>query len=501
LNRPLRGAGSLLAWFGLALAPPWLPAQGPVYRDHWAFLHLEQRRAEVLAGLPSLSAEARAAVAQAMAGPDQGVPFGQVASALAMVRGAECDPQYLMRVSLGAFVLPEVADPEATKEECRSTNVSLFLGAGTTLPAACAFTIQLRAADGKLVFEQAITEGTALDDLRRAKPAVRIPSAELPDGRYEVEVRTRFDEKAPPDHAPRLRWSCHVLRGYQARAEAAMAAAQQALPGLSGGARALVAAALAAVVRAYAGEAWVVTSNAVDDLVQLEGALRAVAAKQPLRVEPGHTWLTFTPADGRPLQVVVRKAPGEGPAPLLLVVGGTPSYDTTARRPLAPLTRHPGWLAAELAAFAASRPWHVAFVESPGGGRDFVPALRHGLGELRALLAIDGVGLVAEREAAVVVGLRLHELAGELRGAVLCGAAALPMTRLGELASLPIRFLRLAGYPGSETMQQSLERLRSSPAAAGADIGWLVTEELPWPFGLPLAAPAMEAWFASRFAP
>ena len=80
---------------GLVIAMSMVPlsaiAQGPVYRERWGYLHLENRRAEVFHELRGRSEEDVAKVAEILVAPDFGKPFMPVAKALAFLRGVEAD--------------------------------------------------------------------------------------------------------------------------------------------------------------------------------------------------------------------------------------------------------------------------------------------------------------------------------------------------------------------------------------------------------------------------
>ena len=75
-------------------------AQGPVYRERWGFLHLENRRAEVFDELRGRSAEDVAKVSALLADTTNGIPFIPVAKALAFLRGVPADDAFVMRAAL-----------------------------------------------------------------------------------------------------------------------------------------------------------------------------------------------------------------------------------------------------------------------------------------------------------------------------------------------------------------------------------------------------------------
>lgn len=475
-----------------------LPAQGPVYRERWSYLHLEHRRDELRQELlqhPAALARATAA----LAADDQGVPFRPLAQALAAVRDVPCDEAFLLRCSVGAFVLPEVCDPDSTKEDCRVTNVSVFLPYPLPLPAKLAFTVVVYDSAGKERWRSAIQGEHDLTDLRMGRATAKVPSGELGDGSYVAEVLTSIDGKEPGTAAPRLRWPFHVLRGYQRRSEAAMPAAHAQGPKLSPAAQAVLTGSAGLVGRAYTGEAFAVHSDAVHDLERLEQQLAALERGESLPAQPGIDLPLAIPVPGgNPLAAVLRIAAAE--APLLVVIAGAPGYDLTGRRPTAPVSRDPAWLANEFAGFGKAHGWNLAFVESPGGGRDFAQALVAALPVLRQLAPVRGKPLlVCEREAAAVLGLSAHQLREAVGGFLLVGGGAMPANLLQRVGPLPIRYARVHGSPANDGMQRVVEFAagQATGAAERADVRWLDEQELPWPFALSLRLPALEAGAAA----
>ena len=484
-----------------------LSAQGPVYRERWGYLHLEHRRGELLQELQRAEPAAVAAVAELLAGPDDGVPFVPVAKALARLRGVEADAAFVLRSAISTFLLPEVCDPDGRNELCRTTNVSVFLPFTLPLPGAVSFAFEVADAGGKVVWQQTLDGPAELADLRMARPNVKVPCGELADGSYRLTLRTRIDGVLPRADEPVLQWPFHVLRGYQARAEAALAAVHAAVapaevPGaqLSTDDRALLLGLADPVQRAYLGEAFVVRSDAVVELQRLEQALANRAAERPLASGlTGDLPLALATGGELPLSCLLRPAAGAEPAPLVVVIGGAPSYDTTARQPTSPPVREPGWLAHELGQLAGGGRWHLAFVTSPGGGRNFGDALKLALPLLAARVATGGrlPIVVAEREAASLVGLRVRELKPLVSALVLVGGAGLPGPSIDLLDGIPVRMVRLHGLPAGDGLQRSLDYARQRAVGQGSevslrsDFAWLVEREQPWLFGLPLVQPEL----------
>lgn len=499
------GEGKLLAVAAALTAAlvPALRAQGPVYRERWGFLHLEHRRAELLAALAPKDRAAHVRAAELLAGDDRGAPFAPVARATAQLRDASPDAAYLLRATIGAYVLPEVCDPEAKNEICRTTNVSLFLPYGVEPVGALTFELIVDDA-GRTVWSTTVTQDTEMNDLRVGRSSAQVPCGDLPDGTYRVTVRTCIDGEGPRPGDPGLSWPFHVLRGYQERAERAFGLAREKSAALSPGERAVLVGLAAAVSRAYYGEAFAVASDGVDDLLLLERALANVDdGKAAAHGIAGDLSLALPTDGGPPLGCVLRRA-GPEPRPLVVVVAGTPAYDSTLRRPSAPATRDPVWTAHELATFGAADAWHVAFVESPGGGRDFAAALRSALSLLRELApAGDTLPLlVCEREAAAVVGLHVASFVPLVRGLVLIGSGAMTGPSLDGLGALPVRLSRVHGAavdPLARVMDY-VEHKRAAGAWQG-DVAWLGERSPPWCIALPLLAGDVEAFARTLWKP
>lgn len=506
------GEGQLLAATAalttLAALGALAPAQGPLYRERWGFQLLEHRRHEVLEALRDRPPEVHAEIAALLAVPENGQPFASVAQALARLRSVAGDDSFHLRTAIGAYVLPEVCDPQASKELCRTVHVTVFLPTPLPLPGAVAFDLVVRDATGaerwRLLFDRVErSDGIAVEDLRTGQVTASVPCADWPDGTYRLDVVTRIDGKPPAANSPSLSWEFHLLRGYQARAEAALTAAVRVGGTLPALAQAIVLGMGERVQRAYYGEAFAVRSEAVVELERLERVLKNVEkGESVLAGLTGDVALALPDGKGGRLAAVLRPAVGDGPRPLLLIASGTPCYDLSPRRPSAPATRDPAWTAHAFAGFAKERGWHQVFLESPGGGRDYAAALSAVLPSLRALLP-GGAGpvvLVAEREAASVVGLQLQRLRAEFAGVALVGAGVFPRPVALATAGLPIRFGRMHGTPANDAMANLIGYCAETKEPAGLDVRWLADGDAAWPMALPLFAAGIESFAAAVFA-
>lgn len=501
-QRELLAAGTLIAVTLLAVAAP--RAQGPIYRERWGYQHLERLRATVRDELAGRDAATVAAVAALLAEPDRGLPVVPVARALAHLRGVEADAAFVLRAAIAVFPLPEVVDPVASSEECRGANLTVYLPFTLPSPGKLSFVAELRrvgAATDEVLWGAVITSDTGVEDLRMARPRVRAERDEWQDGEYEMRLRTRIDGAEPRATDPVLTWTCHVLHGYQARAEQAFAAARQMRPPLTPRLGALLDGFVAPVLRSYSGEAVEGRSDAVRELERLEAVVaNLTAGNDPLAGLDGDL-LTALPVAGQAaLPCVLRRANVAGSRPLVVFAPGVPTYDARTWRPTAPATRGARWLAEELRGFGQDRGWHAAFLDSPGG-RDYAVALKDALVALRELLPVGDrpVVLVAEREAAAVAALLVPELRGQLAGLVLVGSGGLGASQLAALGDLPVRYVLPPGLVASDGLRRSLELVKdhAQPGAAPLDLARFDIAP-PWPFAVPMAAASIAAFVAER---
>lgn len=497
---------ALIAAVALGVQCATLPAQGIVYRESWSHLHLEQRRLEVLHELRSRPAEDADAVARLFAAPDRGEPWRRIAEVMAMLRGVAADDAFVLRAAMCAFVLPEVADPDGANTECRVTNVSAFLPTSLPLPPALAIEVVVHDSRGEQVWSGQIVGEPTLENLRMARTVTRIPSDRLPDGSYFATVRTCIGGKQPGPGDPTLRWPLHVLRGFQARCEAAMARAAEVGPAQEPLSRALVAGLARPLHRTYHGEAFEGTSRALADLHRLEHALQnlddqrhvldGMAGDVPVQLVDGG------------LRCIVRLpepfASERAARPLVVFAAASPAWDAGITRPAAPATRGPGWLAEELPVFGARAGCDVMFVESPGGGRDHAPALAAAIEGGKRLLGTGGkpVLLVCDRESASVAALHVERLRSVISGLVLVGSGGMSGAVLDGLGSFPVRMVPVNGHTGSDGLRRSLDYVKARAGAGEwrGDVARLVEAEPTWVFAVPLLADAIEAFAIGQFA-
>lgn len=486
-----------------AMATADASAQGPVYRERWGYLHLENRRAQVFDELAARSAEDVAKVSAMLVANDEGVPFRPVAKALAHLRGVACDDAFLLRSAIGMFLLPEVVDADSTVEMCRSANFSLFLPFSLKAPGAMSFELIVRDTSGAQVWSKVLDRNIEMRDLRMAQIRGSVPAEKLPDGTYEVELRTMLDGKGPRAKDPVLRWQFHSLRGYQARAEKALAIAVTDRGDYEPELRSHLDGIALHVSRAFSGEAFAVKSDGVRDLERLEKCLDNLANKRaPL------TGLTGRIATAMPVAEIVqpctfRSPKDKSPHPMVVFVTGAPAYDTGSRRPTAPAMREGSWLWRELGDFGVAEQWHVVACDSPGGGRPFGKALLATLQSLPSVLSTGGQKplLVCDREAAGVVSLQLPKFRAHISGVVFVGGGAIPPNAVKQLQGLPVRMVKLAGYPGTRAIDRMLTYVGAIEKEGGEalDISLLHERQEPWLFGIARSRAELRAFAAQVF--
>ena len=500
-----RGTPARLAIASALLLSAFVTSQGPVYRERWGYLHLESLRAQVLDALVGRSPEDVAEVSKRLAAPDEGLPFRPVASALAYLRGVESDGPFLMRAGLGLFVLPEVVDADSTLPTCRSANFTVCLPFMIPVPGAMKFEFVVRDQAGEKVWSKVVDEDVDLRDVRLSQIKASVPAELLPDGRYEVELLTSFGNSAPRPNDPVYRWTFHALRGYQARADKAMAVAITDRSDYAPLVRAQLDGLAQNVNRAFSGQAFAVQSDAVRELELLEHCLENLAKERPPLFGMTGAIPTAMPAGGAALMqpCLVRGPSDDQPHPMVVFASASPSYNQGSQRPTAPETRSAKWLWRELGDFGVAEKWHVACCDSPGGGRRYAEALEKTLEALPKVLPTGGQKplLVCDREAASVVALQLARLRPHISGLVMCGFGSISRAEVGKLGGLPVRLLSLNGYPGSSTIERMMEYVDHLREAGGAvpDIARLHDRAEPWPFGVSRSRRELAAFAAEVF--
>ncbi|MGE3171146.1 MAG: hypothetical protein AB7O97_00885 [Planctomycetota bacterium] len=479
-------AGFVLA---LGLAPA-LDAQGPLYRERWTDLHLERLRLLVQHEAEGRDDAVLQRVADLLTEDGRGIPFVPAARALAHLRGVEPDPAFVLRATMGVFLLPEVVDPEATVEDCHRLNVTPVLPYELPLPGAITFAIEVVDAAGAVVHAARDEEAVENHDLRMGHRTLTVPGAELGDGTYRLRLRTLIDGAEPRDGDPVLEHRFHVLRGYQQRALAArdgVAAAVAA--GMEPTMEAVLRGMDLEILRAYTGEAFDGFSDAVGDLRRAERALQNLAEDAPLLRGFDGELPAALPTGGSELLGATWRWPsaakGTEPRPLVVVIGAAPSLDVAARRPSAPATRSSRWTRLRLGDFGLGGAWPIAWLQSPGGGMQFAKALPQALAALHRILPTDGrTVFVLELDAAIALSYA-PDVLGEASAAVFVGAGVLLAPSLAKLGPLHVLGVPLTGHASSKSLQFTSKLI----AERGAELGFAGTFQLardlprPWTFG------------------
>lgn len=472
-------------------------AQGPIYRERWNDLHLQLLRERVQHESRGRDLATLTAAAELLAAVDTAAPFRPAARALAHLRGVEADAAFVLRASLGAFVLPEVVDPAAEREDCRSLHVSVQLPYSTELPGVIGFEVEVFDAAGARVHRAVFGDGAAVEDLRMAYTTTAVPGEALGDGRYRLRLRTTIDGKPPRAQDPVLEHGFSVLRGYGARAAEVLGDGRVATAALAPLPRSVLTGMLSEVERAFRGEAFDGVSDAVADLERAERAIASVGAGKPPQTGCVGIVPLALPTGGEAVLGAVVAFPADTTArPLVVVAGAAPAFDVKGHRPAAPEARSARWLQRRVADLGLGAAAHVAWLQSPGLGLDYAKALPSVLEALRELLPTDGrIVLVAELEAAVAVCYAPAVLR-RLSGLVLVGAGALPQSTLRGLGELPILGVPLSGHDSGKGLSFTAAVARGEQGA----VDWQCRFELvadgprPWTFGAAAAAAEIAAF-------
>ena len=468
--------------------------QGPLHRENWAYSHLQWRREQLQVQVMQATPAQQVAVRDLLDEPDQGLPFRNVVRASAQLSGRGFDDTLLFRSMVGAFVLPEVVDPDSSREECRSLSVSVFLPARVQPAGAASFRVLVRDTSGRVVHESEAPQECSVDDLRLAQCLVPVPCAGLEDGEYTVEVATFVAGKEAVDADPRLVQRFAVLRGYQQRAEQVVAAATR-LGGAASGIPACSLLAVAAEVnRAYSGEAPNGAATGREDLLLLERMVaRSAKGEDSLEGEAGDVLLGLPTGAQRPLTAVLRMPSGGKASCLVVVAAGSPFYGVDSPRPGAPACTSPRWTAR---ACADTRPVGAAvlFVESPGATPRWSEALARGVGALQDRLGIAPAHttLVVERDAAVAVCFGLAELLPRIETLDLVNGGVLSRKALEGLQGRRV-VAHVSRGPLSRGLQHTKDVVAGSQGPLQFDGSFLPVsaDGYPWQFALPLALRAV----------
>ncbi len=471
-----------------------LQGQGPLHRENWAYSHLQWRREQLLAEVLRATPTQQALVRDLLDEPDQGLPFRNVARASAKLAGREFDDTWLFRSMVGAFVLPEVVDPDSAREECRSLSVSVFLPARVQPAGATSFRLTVRDTAGRVVHESGTPQACSVDDLRLAQCLLPVPCVGLEDGEYTVEVLSSVAGKDAEAAEPRLVQRFAVLRGYQQRAERAVADATR----LAGAAPSIAASSLLAVAaevnRAYSGEAPNGAATGREDLLLLERMVaRSAKGEDVLDGEAGDVLVGLPTGAQRPLTGVLRMPSGGKASCLVVVVAGSPFYGADVPRPGAPASTSPRWTAR---ACADTRPAGAAllFVESPGAMPQWSEALARSVGAAQDRLGIapSHTTLVVEREAAVAVCFGLAQLLPRIETLDLVNGGVLSRSALEGLQGRRV-VAHVSRGPLSRGLQHTKDVVGGSQGPLQFDGSFVpvAVDGYPWQFALPIALRAV----------
>jgi len=484
------------AGFGALTFASSLFAQGPFYRERWADLHLELLRERVVRECAGREEAAARDCSNLLVSVDDSIPFRPSCEALASLRGVKCDDAFLLRGTMGAYVLPEVVDPTAAKEDCRQLHVTALLPYALPLPGEIRLVVEVFDPAGAKAVSAEFGAGASVEDLRMGYSHVEVPASDLADGAWRVRVSTWIDGKAPRETDPVVEHTFHVLRGYQKRAESAqqgILAAEGALPPVE---RAVLRGMLLEINRAYAGEAFDGASDAVVDLQRAERALENLGEAKPL-LEGLRSFLpaALPSGGGQPVSAALRwptAREGAPRRPLVCVLPGAPALDPRGRRPSAPEARTGRWAHRRIGDLGLGDEWPIVWMQSQGAGVHYGQALPTALAAAHELLPTDGTTIfVTELESSVALCFADGVL-DSARAVVLCGAGAFSRQQLERRASLPILGIPLTGHPSSTSLlftAATADRIRGDGGASA----FRLSAERPRPWVGGLAAAKAEA--------
>ena len=463
-----------------------LLAQGPLYRERWADLHLLLLRERVLVECGGRDDETVKKVASLLVEGNDSIPFRPASKALAHLRGVACDEAFLVRSTIGAFVLPEVVDPEGQQPACHSLNVTVLLPYLLPMPGGARFNVQVFDGAGERCFDEDFGAGASIEDLCLGQVRATVPCGEFADGTYRVRLTTIFDGKGPREHDFVVEHRFFVQRGYQRRAESV----QQRFPAVAAALAPLPYALLRGLVqemnRAYAGEAFDGSSDAVADLQRAEAAVSNVAADK--FVIAGFTDLlpAALPAGrGEVLPAVLRWPDGDQQPkdrrPLVVVLSAMPAFDPDGRRPSWPEVRSGRWAHRRVGDFGLGTQFPFAWLQSPGGTVEYSKSLPIAIAALHELLPTDGTTiLVAELEAAVAI-CYAPDVLKLARGLVLVGAGAMTQKQLEAMADVPMLGIPLTGHASAGGLAFTAE-VAEQIRRAGGKSGYQLATPRPRPW-------------------
>lgn len=466
------------------------PGQGPLYRENWAYSHLQWRREQLLAKLGSASEANRSRLLDVLEEPDQGLPFRNVARSLALLEDRDFGDAWLFRAMVCAFVLPEVVDPGSSREDCRLLNVSVFLPARLQPIGKASFRVVVRNTSGMVVHEGAAAVACSLDDLRLAQCLIPVPCGDLADGEYSVEVVTELAGGKAREGDPRLVHRFAVLRGYQQRAEAAIAAVARMTTEAKGLAESSLLAVAAEVNRAYSGEAPNGDAAGREDLLLLERMLaRQSKGEDPLAGERGDQLVGLPTGTMRVLSGVLRRPATGSLKRLAVVVGGSPFYGADAARPGAPASTSPRWMARACRDFCPEAT-AVLFVESPGAVPMWSDALGMAVEAAQRALGVEPAHttLVVERDAAVAACFDLVSLLPRIQSLQLVNGGVLSRSALESLSGREVVVHVPRGLLGRGLVHtRDVVGGSQGSIQLGGRFVSVAMDEHPWQFALPIA--------------
>ena len=516
---------TLLAAFCTAAV---LPAQ--IDRmNHWQWAWLMNQRRAFLAEIVDADRERHSAIAELLTKTDESVPLLTLFRARAFARDVEADSEFLFRTGLQVIALPEVVDNAGFQE----TKVTIYAPHSTAtgtlpMPGKFEFAIRVFDASGKEVWQGELPESgrrnaLTLADLREFNVVAGVPTGDLPDGEYRVEVEVILDGVGPRAQDLPLTSYFTVMKGYGARAAAFLTAQ----PGgerresvdeflqFVGDQERLEQAVLLGVgyvaTRAWYGKPGPDPRRAPRELLLAEQVRNNIESDRPsLSGISGPVTIGLPAGDAGLMYTTLRLPEGGLPAPgtdqwadlaakpLVVFVSGRPALDSRGgprSAPSAPKFTMPIELAEslEVAGFDRDNQFQIAVVESPGRVREFPTSLVEMVAGMGRVFPFDSdrMVFVGERHGGHGV-VALAKAAGER-----CKGIVLVDTRGGlasvELRSLPhLLVLAIPGHGSDSAINIRLLRRYAESANKAGDVRILDDRNWPWCFALPLAAGPIE---------
>ena len=505
-----------------------LPAQ--VDRiSHWHWAWLMKQRLGLLAEVVDLDGAQQSAIAELLNQTDESVPLLTLSRARAFVRDLEPDSGFLFRSGLQLLALPEVVD-NTEFEEVKVTIYAphIALTGALPMPEKFEFVVRVYNDAGTEVWKGSLPDSDrshdiTLEDLRQFNVVAAVPTSELPDGEYRVQVDVILDGAGSRVEDLPLNSYFTVMAGYGSRA-AAFLTSQPA-----GGRResvdeflqflgeqeplqqALLLGAGYVATRAWYGKPGPDSRRAREELLVAEQVRANIEVDRPALTGISGFATVALPANDRGLLYTALRLPASGlpvpgttqwtelaKKPLVVFVTGRPAFDSKGgprSAPSAPRYTMPIELAESLqvSGFDTANQFQIAVVESPGRVREFPTALREMVAGMDRVFPFDRSRMVfvGERHGGHGV-VELARASGDrCRGIVLVDSGGGLVGQ--DLLALPhLKVLAIPAHGSNSAINIQRLPLYAEHAGKKGDVQVLDDRTWSWCFALPLAASEIE---------